>query len=100
MPDPQKLPKLSIDPASEPLEVLKMVGTYQRYLEAIEEHAVAAARAAGKTWEDIAAALGVRRQSAWKRLSGVVVGSLAPYPEQAVEQPLRVRFRPRKPGKE
>ncbi|MDP8929894.1 MAG: hypothetical protein M3O70_15335 [Actinomycetota bacterium] len=56
------------DPASTPLDVLRVVGTYRRYLAAVEEHAVRAARRMGTTWEDIGAALGVSRQAAWQRL--------------------------------
>lgn len=56
------------DPATTPLDVLRVVGTYRRYLDAIEEHGVRAARRTGATWEDIGAALGVTRQAAWQRL--------------------------------
>lgn len=56
------------NPTSTPLDVLRVIGTYRRYLDAIEEHAVRAARRTGTTWEDIGAALGVSRQAAWQRL--------------------------------
>lgn len=56
------------DPASGPLDVLKAVGVYQRYLAAIEQAAAKAARADGNTWEEIGDAIGVTRQSAWQRL--------------------------------
>lgn len=59
------------DPASTPLDVLRVVGTYQRYLDALEKHAVKAARATGATWEDIGQASGVTRQSAWQRFRHV-----------------------------
>ena len=55
------------DPESTPLEVLREVGTYQRYLAAVEEAAVKAARAGGATWEEIGQALDITRQSAWQR---------------------------------
>lgn len=85
MAEARRLPKLVVDSDAEPLDVLRMVGTYQRYLEAIEERAVAAARATGKTWEEIATALGVRRQSAWRRFSGVPVAALKGWPEPPPE---------------
>ncbi len=59
------------DPATTPLDVLRVVGTYRRYLDAIEEQGVLAARRMGATWEDIGAALGVTRQAAWQRLRQV-----------------------------
>lgn len=55
------------DPNSTPLDVLRAVGTYQRYLAAVEDQAVKTARALGHTWEEIGRALGVSRQAAWER---------------------------------
>ena len=55
------------DPESTPLDVLREIGTYQRYLDAVQDAAVKAARAGGRTWEEIAQAMGVTRQSAWQR---------------------------------
>ena len=52
---------------TDPLEVMKVVGTYQRYLEAIEERAVRAARSMGRTWDEISGAMGVKKQSAWAK---------------------------------
>lgn len=59
------------DPESGPLDVLRAVGTYQRYLAAVEQAAAKAARAGGHTWEEIGEAIGVSRQSAWQRLRAV-----------------------------
>jgi hypothetical protein len=56
------------DPETTPVDVLRAVGTYLRYLSAIEEEAVRAARRTGATWEDIGEAIGVTRQAAWQRL--------------------------------
>ena len=56
-----------IESGDDPLEVLRVVGTYQRYLAAIEERAVMTAKGLGRSWKDISDALGVRRQSAWAR---------------------------------
>lgn len=54
---------------ADPLEVLRTVGTYQRYLTAIEAEAVQTARRLGRSWDDIADAFGVTRQSAWARFA-------------------------------
>lgn len=66
---PKKWLRLIEDSQADPIEVLKTVGTYQRYLGAIEERAVQAARAVGRTWEEIAGAIGVSRQTAWEKFS-------------------------------
>jgi len=50
-----------------PLEVLREVAKYQRYLAAIERRTVQAARSEGRTWDEIGAAIGVSRQASWKR---------------------------------
>ena len=68
MPDevtPRKWVRIIEDPESDPIDVLRTVGTYKRYLAALEDKAVAAARASGRTWDEIASALGTKRQSAW-----------------------------------
>lgn len=74
-------------PDSTPLDVLQVVGVYQRYLEAIEKEAVRAARRMGATWEDIGASLGVTRQSAWQRLR-----HLEDEIKQATDADARARF--------
>jgi len=56
-----------------PLEVLREVAKYQRYLSAIERRTVQAARAEGRTWDEIGAASGVTRQASWKRWGRNVV---------------------------
>ncbi|MDQ3931627.1 MAG: hypothetical protein M3252_02160 [Actinomycetota bacterium] len=56
------------DPDSRPLDVLRVVGVYQRYLDAVEREAVKAARRTGSTWHEIATAIGGTKQSAWQRL--------------------------------
>ena len=50
-----------------PLEVLQAAAKYERYLYAVEERAVRAARSSGHTWEEIAEVLGTSRQGAWQR---------------------------------
>ena len=59
----------SSDP--DPMEVLRLAGTYQRYLFEIQDKAVRAARAQGRTWEEIGEAVGTTRQAAWQRFSKV-----------------------------
>ena len=66
---PKNWLRLIEDSQADPIDVLKTVGTYQRYLAAIEERAVRAARAAGRTWEEVAGAIGVSRQTAWEKFS-------------------------------
>lgn len=56
------------DPNSEPLDVLRVVGRYKRYLDAVEQEAVKTARRTGATWQEIAETIGVTEQSAWQRL--------------------------------
>jgi len=55
------------DRTKAPLEVLREVAKYQRYLAAIERKTVQASRAEGRTWDEIGAASGVTRQASWKR---------------------------------
>lgn len=55
----------------DPLQVIAMAARYHRYLSAIEERAVEAARAGGATWQDIAEAAGTTRQSAWEKWKAV-----------------------------
>src|SRR3989442_7360695 len=58
---------LAADPAADPLEILRAATTFLRYFYAVQSRAVAAARAGGHTWEDIADAVGRTRQAAWQR---------------------------------
>jgi uncharacterized NAD(P)/FAD-binding protein YdhS len=48
------------------MEVLEAVASFQRYFKAIEREAIQAARAQGRTWNDIGNALGKTRQAAWQ----------------------------------
>ncbi len=48
------------------MEVLEAVAFFQRYFKAIERKAVHAARAQGRTWNEIGAALGKTRQAVWQ----------------------------------
>jgi hypothetical protein len=71
--EPQQWIRL-IESSDDPIEVLRMVGTYQRYLGAIEEKAVVTAKGLGRSWEEIGRALGVKRQSAWARFGPTATG--------------------------
>lgn len=64
-PAPRRWLRLIESDDADPMDVLRTVGTYQRYLAAIQERAVATARGMGRSWEEIGEALGVTRQSAW-----------------------------------
>jgi hypothetical protein len=57
----------TVPPGDDPLEELRNTWAFQRYLLALQERAVRAARAAGHSWEDIARSLGTTRQAAWQR---------------------------------
>ena len=48
------------------MEVLEAVAFFQRYFKAIERKGVHAARAQGRTWNEIGAALGKTRQAVWQ----------------------------------
>ncbi len=63
----ESLDDVITDRTKRPLEVLREVAKYQRYLSAIERGTVQAARAEGRTWDEIGAASGVTRQASWKR---------------------------------
>lgn len=51
----------------DPMVVLEAIVAYEDFFEHAKELAVNAARASGRSWEDIAQVLGVRKQSAWGR---------------------------------
>jgi hypothetical protein len=50
----------------DPIAVIRRLTESERELESLRFDAVKRARGAGRSWEDIAAALGVSRQSAWQ----------------------------------
>jgi len=55
------------NPDPDPLEVLRVAGTFRRYFEMAEREGIAFARVGGHTWEQIAEALGQSRQAVWQR---------------------------------
>jgi hypothetical protein len=48
------------------MEVLEAVAFFQRYFKAVERQATKAARAQGRTWNDIGTVLGKTRQAVWQ----------------------------------
>jgi uncharacterized NAD(P)/FAD-binding protein YdhS len=49
------------------LETLRVAARYRRMLDEVSRRAVATARQMGRSWEDVADAVGTSRQSAWQR---------------------------------
>jgi hypothetical protein len=49
------------------LEVMGMAAMYQRYFEEVQRHAARVARAQGRSWQEIADAVGTTKQTAWKK---------------------------------
>lgn len=52
---------------ADPLEVLGAAAMYERYFAEVQNHAVKAARAQGRSWQDIGDAVGTTKQSAWQK---------------------------------
>jgi hypothetical protein len=44
-----------------------MAAMYQRYFEEVQRHAARVARAQGRSWQEIADAVGTTKQTAWKK---------------------------------
>ena len=57
---------LRTSPDPDPTEVLEAVAFFQRYFKAVERKAIQAARAQGRTWNEIGSALGKSRQAVWQ----------------------------------
>src|SRR6267143_4861972 len=84
---------ISSDGDVDPLGVLRGITKGIRKLDNALRDAVASARSRGHSWEEIAEALGVTRQSAWERFQKEmptkeqvikdVAGSLGPWPQDA-----------------
>ncbi len=51
----------------DPVEILKAVASFQRYFKAVERQAIDAARAEGRSWQEIAAALGHDKRDLFRR---------------------------------
>jgi hypothetical protein len=51
----------------DPLQVIRTAAMFERYFDAAKSEAVKVARGSGLSWEEISAALGVAKQSAWQR---------------------------------
>ena len=52
------------------MEVLKAAAMYERYFQEVQSHAVEVARAEGRSWQDIAEAAAVTKQTAWAKWRG------------------------------
>lgn len=59
--------RLLAEPAPDALAIARLATTFSRYFDKVKTEAVRASRAAGRSWEDIAEAVGTTRQSAWER---------------------------------
>jgi hypothetical protein len=57
---------LRTEPDPDPIEILGAVASFQRYFKAIEREAIQAARAQGRTWNEIGNAVGKTRQAVWE----------------------------------
>jgi hypothetical protein len=55
----------------DPIRALEVVARYQRLLQEVATRAVTISRRMGKSWEEVAAALGTTRQAAWQRYRNV-----------------------------
>ena len=51
----------------DPLEILRAATRFERYFVAVEGAAVRAARVKGKSWDEIAQAVGRTRQAVWQK---------------------------------
>jgi hypothetical protein len=51
----------------DPLEVLTVATMYEKYFTEIQNRAVTAARAGGRSWQEISQATGTSKQSAWQK---------------------------------
>jgi hypothetical protein len=49
------------------LEVMAMAAMYERYFDEVQRHAARVARAQGRSWQEIADAVGTTKQTAWKK---------------------------------
>ena len=67
----------------EPLDALRAVRERERELEGERRRLIAAARAAGRSWTEIGAALGVSKQAAWQLYSADISTMLDDVAERA-----------------
>jgi hypothetical protein len=49
------------------LEVLRTAAMYERYFQEVQNHAARVARAEGRTWQELADAVGTTKQTAWQK---------------------------------
>ena len=65
-------PQTTVDPRKDPEQALASVVALRRLADQLEQQAVAEALGRGWSWAQIANALGVSKQAAHKRLSGLM----------------------------
>jgi len=71
----------------DPIELLSLIGRYQRWLAALEKRTVEHARRSGASWEDVGTTLGITRQSAWGRFARQTVESSTHSPDTWILAP-------------
>jgi hypothetical protein len=54
----------------DPVEILAAAAMYERYFQEVQGHAAQVARAEGRSWQDIADAVGTSKQTAWQKWRG------------------------------
>jgi hypothetical protein len=54
----------------DPIEILTAAAMYERYFQEVQDHAAQVARAEGRSWQDIADAVGTSKQTAWQKWRG------------------------------
>src|SRR4051794_39391608 len=73
----------------DPMQIAALSARFPAYFTAVQKEAVTVAAASGKSWTEIAEALGITRQAAWQRFSK----ALAANPRLAVTAQLFLRAR-------
>lgn len=59
--------QLLTGPEVDELEIARLAATFGRYFDRVKTEAVRVARASGRSWDEVAQAIGTTRQSAWER---------------------------------
>lgn len=59
--------RLLAEPAPDALAIARLATTFSRYFDKVKTEAVRASRAEGRSWDEVADAVGTSRQSAWER---------------------------------
>jgi hypothetical protein len=78
---------------ADPIEVLEVVAHFQKYFAAIEREAIRVARAQGRTWSEIGAALGRTRQAIWQRAGSGITEEVLRMHEESWTRSAEVHFK-------